>query len=178
MISALPLVCSHKMNRPYREAPATDPGNARHNAGYTLIEVLAVLALTAIIGAIAIPGYRAERLQLGAAQRLVIAQLRLARTNAITKGVHFRISFPQPTQLYVERMQLVTGVWRVDTGNVQTITLPQVTRVSPSVVGTSVEFNTRGFAVNLTQPQQIDLTDTFGATKSLQAWPSGQINEL
>jgi prepilin-type N-terminal cleavage/methylation domain-containing protein len=166
------------MNALCRKAPDTHPASAQRNAGYTLMEVLVVLAVMGILGRIAVPQLRAQRMQLGVAQRLVVAQLRLARTNAITKGVHFRIEFSQPAQLSVQRMQLVSGVWQVDTSSVQTITLPQVTQVSPSVVGTRVEFNTRGFAVNLTQARQIDLTDTFGATKSLQAWPSGQVNDL
>jgi len=152
--------------------------NPERNAGYTLVEVMAVIALIAIIGGIALPGYRAERLQIGAAQRLVIAQLRLARTNAITRGVHFRLEFSQPTQLSLGRMQLVGGAWQVEPDKVQTITLPPVTRLSAAVVGSSVEFNTRGLAINLTEPRQIDLTDTFGVTKYLEAWPSGQINEL
>ncbi|MFN8624441.1 MAG: prepilin-type N-terminal cleavage/methylation domain-containing protein [Candidatus Binatia bacterium] len=160
------------------DAHARPAAGAERNAGYTLLEVLTALTLMAVLGAIAVPEYRAQRLQLGAAQRLVIAQLRLARTSAITTGVHFKIEFPQTTQLQVERMQLVSGVWESDASKVRTITLPAVTRVESSVVGTGIEFDTRGQVVNLTQPQQIDLTDAFGAAKSLQVWPSGQVNEL
>lgn len=117
-------------------------------------------------------------MQINAAYRLVIAQLRGARSNAITRSTHFTVAFPTADRLVVERMQQVGGVWIVDSGDVRTITLPSATQLASSVVGTSVEYNSRGVAVNLAAPRQIDVVDAFGVTKSLQAWPSGQVNDL
>jgi prepilin-type N-terminal cleavage/methylation domain-containing protein len=149
--------------------------------GFTLIDVVTTLSVIAILAGIALPRFDNRRVDIMAAQRLVIAKLRLARTNAITKSVHFRVSFPTASQIQVASMQENppgSGTWQVDSSNVQTIPLPNVTQIQSSEVGTSIEFNSRGIAVNLTAPQQIDARDTFGVTKSLQVWPSGQVNEL
>jgi Tfp pilus assembly protein FimT len=143
-----------------------------------MIELLVVLTVAGILAAIAMPRFRVGRMQINVAQRLVIANLRIARANAITRGVHYRVEFISVSQLKLEAMKLVGGAWVIDTSKVQTVPLPAPAQLASAAVGTNVEFNTRGFAVNLTQPQQINVTDTFGVTKSLQAWPSGQVNEL
>ncbi len=156
--------------------PESSPTN-----GYSLVELMVTVSLVAIVAGIALPRWDPKRVQLSAAQRSVIANLRLARTSAISKSVHYQVSFPTVTQIRVSRMQenpVGSGTWQVDTSNVQTIKLPSVTQVKSSVVGNSVEFNSRGIALNLTALWQIDLQDTYGNTKSLQVWPSGQVNEV
>ena len=66
--------------------------------------------------------------------------------------------------------------WTVDTTKVQTSALPKSTQVStPSVV---VEFNTRGMVANSSTVTLISFTDSYGHSKSLQVWPSGQIHEM
>jgi len=143
-----------------------------------MIEMLGMLGLLGIAFATALPTINPARIQITKAQRVLIANLRLARSSAITKNVHYAVTFPSSTNLKLQRMKLQNGVWIVDTTQVQTISLPSGTKVPSSLVGSSVEYGTRGQAVNLTAVKQIDITDTFGATKSTQAWPSGQVNEL
>ena len=153
----------------------------RDGAGHTLIEMVVVLSILAIMAAYAVPEYRASRVHINNTQRLLLANLRLARTNAISKSVHYQVAFPSATQMQVSRMvenPPGSGTWQVDTTNVQTIPLPTSTQVKSTVVGTVYEFNARGITVNLSTPQQIDLQDSFGLTKSIQVWPSGQVNEL
>lgn len=153
----------------------------RDGAGHTLIEMVVVLSILAIMAAYAVPEYRASRVHINNTQRLLLANLRLARTNAISKSVHYQVAFPSATQMQVSRMvenPPGSGTWQVDTTNVQTIPLPTSTQVKSTVVGTVYEFNARGITVNLSMPQQIDLQDSFGLTKSIQVWPSGQVNEL
>jgi prepilin-type N-terminal cleavage/methylation domain-containing protein len=164
-----------------RRSRHSKSGGRRAARGYTMIEVVMTMAIVGIIAAIARPHFDARRLQIVTAQRMVIANLRLARTNAITKNVHFQVTFPASQQLRVSRMietPAGSGTWLVDSTNVQTIPLPPVTQVASGVVGASFEFNSRGFPLNLNAVRQIDLQDTYGATKSLQLWPSGQVNDL
>lgn len=146
--------------------------------GYSAIELLATIGLLGIVTAMAIPHFDSRRMQINSAQRLLIANLRLARSSAITKSVHFRVDFPAASQVRIQRLIQVGAEWQVDPDGVQTMSLPTGTALPSSLVGTSIEYNTRGMAIDLAAPRRIDVTDTFGVTKSLQAWPSGQVNEL
>jgi prepilin-type N-terminal cleavage/methylation domain-containing protein len=158
-------------------------------AGFSLIEMVVTVAVLSIVIGITLPNFDSRRVAVLAAQRLVIAQLRIARTNAITKGVHYMMEIPtsSTTQFKIEGMVLNGTIWQVDSTKVQTMTLPTNTQFAAAALNTRVEFNTRGMAVTTTTAdgpahppatKQVDITDIFNVTKSLQAWPSGQINEL
>ena len=156
--------------------------------GYSLVEVIVAMGIFAIVARIAIPHFDARRMRITAAQQLVASNLRLARAKAITKSVHYRVDFTNANQLQVAPMvQDGTGVWSIDSTKTQTVALPANTHfatgsqcVSPcqAIVGTNIEFNSRGISTNLTALEQITLIDDFGVYRALQAWPSGQINEL
>ena len=153
----------------------------RWEAGYSASELLVVVAVMALIAATALPQYRVSRMQINVAHRMVIANLRLARASAITKSTHFQVSFLDLNRVQLARMQQVpagSGNWQVDTSNTQVINLPSGTQVASGLIGTTIEFNSRGFAVNLSTPMRIDTQDIYGVTKSLQVWPSGQVDEL
>ncbi|MBI4515895.1 MAG: prepilin-type N-terminal cleavage/methylation domain-containing protein [Deltaproteobacteria bacterium] len=152
--------------------------------GYTLIEILVTMSVMAVMAAIALPHFDSRRLEINNAQRLLIANLRQARFNAISKSIHFQVSFPQNDHVVVSRMKenpAGSGTWEVDTTeptNVQTTSLPAGTTVKSAAVGTTIEFNSRGIVLNMNTAKQVDVQDTFGVTRSLQVWPSGQVNEL
>ncbi len=136
--------------------------------------------MIAVLSAIAMPGWKANRMNILTARRMVVANLRLARANAITKSIHYQVSFPDTSHVSLSAMQLDPlhpGTWVVDTTKVQTSALPSRTNVAASSLSTVVEFNTRGMVVNVSSMKQISLSDSFGSTKSLQVWPSGQMNE-
>lgn len=156
--------------------------------GYSIVEILVAVAIFGIVARTAIPHLDARRMQVIAAQQVVAANLRLARARAITKSVHYRVDFPSASQITVTPMvQEEDRTWEPDSDNVQTISLPgnthlasgsQCTAPCTPVIGTNIEFNSRGVAVNLAAKAQITLVDDFGKSKALEAWPSGQIDEL
>jgi prepilin-type N-terminal cleavage/methylation domain-containing protein len=148
-------------------------------SGYSLAEMMVTLSIMAVVTAIAVPRWNAGRMNILAARRIVIANLRLARANAITKSLHYQVSFPDGGHVSLSGMlqsPAGSGTWVVDTTKVQTSALPAGTQVP--AVSTRVEFNTRGMVVNASTMTQISVTDSFSGTKSLQVWPSGQVNEL
>ena len=151
-------------------------------SGKSLIDVLATLSIIAVLTAITLPLWNPNRLNILTARRIVVANLRLARANAITKSLHYRVSFTSD-MLHVTLSGMYenpvgSGTWAVDSTKVQTTTLPRSTQVSSSSVGITVEFNTHGMVANTTALTQLSVTDSFGNTKSLQLWPSGQIHEI
>ena len=149
--------------------------------GYTLIEVMSTAMIAGLMLASAMPHFDSRRLGILNAQRILIANLRTARSNAISKSMHYQVTFSTQSQLQVAAMDETpagSGVWQADTTKAQSIKLPTGTSVDSSLVGTSVEFNSRGIAVNVAATLQVNAHDTYGQMKSLQVWPSGQINEL
>jgi len=146
--------------------------------GYSMIEVMVALSVLAILMRIAVPMWKANSLNVVTARRIVVANLRLARANAITKSIHYQVSFTTGSAKLSGMVQPTppATAWTVDTTKVQTTTLPNSTSVSTSSV--VVEFNTRGMVANSSTMTLISLTDSAGHTKSLQVWPSGQIHEM
>jgi len=144
--------------------------------GYTLIEVLVAMSVFGVLVGTALPHYHANRLQLGAAHQQLVAALRDARGLAVSHNLHFAVEVTGADQIVVQRLRQVGTAWESDGAPLRTLRLQSPSSVAPGMVGVRVEFNGRGAAVNLATPQRIDLRDTFGATKSLQIWPSGEIN--
>ena len=150
-------------------------------SGRSLIEVVVTVSMIGVIGAIAAPRWNASRMNVLTARRTVLATLRLARANAITKAAHYQVSFPDAHHVALSAMYQSpagSGNWVVDTTKVQTIALPASTQVSSASVSITVQFNTRGMVTNATTMTQLSLTDSFSNTKSLNVWPSGQMNEV
>ncbi len=146
----------------------------------TIIELLVTLSILAIVTASAPLLLDATRLHINEGQLVLIGSLRLARANAINKSLHYQVTC-HATQFIVARMAENppgSGTWVPDPSTpAQTTTLPSRTHLI-QVFDTVVEFNARGFAVNLSTVKQLDLQDDFGVIRSLQIWPSGQVNEL
>jgi len=143
-----------------------------------MAEVLVGIAILGILAATAISGANTQRLQISTAQLQVIAQLRLARMKAITSVSHYAISFTSTTQFKVYPMTLSGTTWTLGTTPTNTVTLPSTTTLPTALVGTRLEFNSRGMFVTSTSVTQVNITDSFGQTRSLQVWPSGQINAI
>jgi Tfp pilus assembly protein FimT len=145
-----------------------------------MVELIVAVSILAILMRIAVPLWKASSSNIMTARRMVVANLRLARANAITKSVHYQVSFVADIgAVKLSGMLPPTPpatTWTVDSTKVQTSALPKSTQTStPSVV---VEFNTRGMVVNSNTITLITFTDSFGHTKSLQVWPSGQVHEM
>ncbi len=126
----------------------------------------------------AISDVNSRRLNIVVAQGQVVAQLRLARVAAITSVSHYSVSFTSATQFNVYPMTYNGTTWQLASTPTNTVTLPSPATFAAAAVGTRIEFNSRGMVVSSSAVTQVDLTDTFSQTRSLQAWPSGQVYAL
>jgi hypothetical protein len=124
-------------------------------------------------------GQRVKRRRAGLADVLqLVGQLRLARIKAITTVSHCSVSFTSTTQLKVYPMTYDGTKWQLASTPINTVTLPAAVSFPSALVGTRIEFNSRGMVANSSALTQINLNDTFGQTRSVQAWPSGQVYAL
>jgi len=146
--------------------------------GFTMVELLVAIAIFGLLAKTAVSSISPRRVQIGAAQLQVIAQLRLARMSAITSVSHYSISFASTTQFQVYPMTYNGTIWQLASTPTNTVTLPTGVTFPSALVGTRLEFNSRGTFVTSNAVSQVNLTDVFGQTKSLQVWPSGQVNAL
>jgi len=143
-----------------------------------MVEVLVALSIFGILLRTALSDIHSPRLQIGTAQAQVVAQLRVARMKAITSVSHVSVSFSSTTQFKVYPMTYNGTTWTLASSPTNTVTLPSVVTFPSSAVGTRIEFNSRGMMVGSTSVTQVNLNDSYGQTRSLQAWPSGQVNAL
>lgn len=149
------------------------------NAGSSLLEVLVAVGIVAILAHGALTSTSsARRLGLFDAQRQVMAQLRVARTNAIASTSHYSVRFVSSTQFRVFPMTSNGTSWQLASKPSNVVTLPSGVFFPSTVVGTTIEFNSRGMVPALTAVRLIQLRDASNQTMSLQVWPSGQVNEL
>ena len=146
--------------------------------GFSVIEVLVGIAMFGILVKTAISDINSPRIQIASTQLQVVGQLRLARMKAITSVSHYSVSFTSASQFKVYPMTYNGTIWQLAATPINTVTLPSAVSFPSALVGTGIEFNSRGMMVSPTAVTQIDLTDSFGQTRSLQAWPSGQVNAL
>ena len=76
--------------------------NNHKKQGFTIIEVVIVLAILGIVAGIAIPAFRdyIPRMRLRMAKDEVLATLRLARTRAFSERQTYQVIFEKPTNSY------------------------------------------------------------------------------
>lgn len=149
----------------------------RNEHGWTLIEILTAVALLGIVAAIAVPHVPQRTYGLWSAHNMVIADLRRARADALTKGDHFRLQVTTDRTYTVARMRDDdwNGVWEVDGSTMQSKSLPDgITFVGGD--DATYEFNTRGLLVVPDGVISLELHDPeTGKTRYITVWPSGQV---
>lgn len=101
------------------------------NRGFTLTELMVVVAIAGVMASIAIPSYISylPHLRLNAATRDLISDLRLARQLAVSKNATYTVNFVNQAQYQIERG--ATVVKAVDLVNVDIDPLPADFQFTP-----------------------------------------------
>jgi prepilin-type N-terminal cleavage/methylation domain-containing protein len=113
--------------------------------GFTLLEVLIVIGLLAILGGVALLGYRPmlSRLRLNEAARQVVMDLKMVRVSAIAESADHRVHFAVPGATYQRERKLGSSYEAVGPPT----PLPFGVRVIDcTAVGSSITFRPRGHA--------------------------------
>jgi len=167
----------HGRQRPWQSRGT--PVTRRHDAddGFTLIELVVSFALFAVVVGIAVPHLRGRNYDLWGAHAQLMADLRQARADAITRGDHFAVVVTEASGYEVRRLRDDdgNGVWVPDATPFHRRTLPDHVRFVAGLYS-NLEYNTRGLMVIPDAADALVLQDEHsGATKTVTVWPSGQV---
>jgi prepilin-type N-terminal cleavage/methylation domain-containing protein len=143
--------------------------------GYTLIELLAVVAIFGILTAMGLPHIDTRREDINSAVNQLIADARFARSRSIATGTHFAFVWKDYQHYEVDRLKedVTTGTWSLDSVSKQ-VELPEYLFVW--WVPGDLEFNTRGMLYGESDTVWVGMWDSkFGGFREVSIWPSGQV---
>jgi prepilin-type N-terminal cleavage/methylation domain-containing protein len=143
-------------------------------AGYSVLELLVAAGIFGVLAAAGLPHVDTRRQDLDTSVGRTVADLRFARSRAITSGDHYAVQFNGADSYEVQRLELVGGTWTVDEV-VKTVELPPHIEWLAGGVST-IEFNTRGMMISANAPVWPSVWDTLhNHGRQVSIWPSGQI---
>jgi prepilin-type N-terminal cleavage/methylation domain-containing protein len=151
-------------------------------SGFTLLELLVVIAIIGITSGLSLPYLSADKLDLKVEGQRFMGHLRMARANAVNRGVHYRVSI-SPAAYQIERLEDddEDGVWLAE-ATVVDLPVSAGLTLSSDADGV-IEFDTRGFVIPptgaLLAAVEILTLDENASGKAtvFEVWPSGQIVE-
>jgi prepilin-type N-terminal cleavage/methylation domain-containing protein len=143
-------------------------------AGYSLIELVVAAGIFGILASAGLPHVDTRRQDLNTSINRAVADLRYARSRAITTGDHFVVVFDGGNRYEIKRMELGAGGW-TPSAVVKTVELPS--HIEWLAGGTdSIEFNTRGMMISAGEPLWPSIWDTLhNHGHQISIWPSGQV---
>lgn len=157
----------------------------RSQRGMSLIELLVTIGIISVLIALTIPQLNQSTLNLPIAEQNLIADIRMTRASATTRGARFKVSLASDSYS-IRRLQDDDndGEWEPDGAfPTQTVNFPSSITITEGA-DAEIEFTTRGLLAD--QPDgtpaaivTISLHDSHkGETRTVEVWPSGQIEEV
>jgi len=153
--------------------------------GVSLVELIVMLGMISVLVAVMIPRLNKSNLNLPLVEQTLVADIRMARANATSKGVHYQVSLSS-SSYSVQRLQDDDGdnVWEPDNEfPTQTVELPYGVAITEGSDAT-LEFTTRGLLADDsdgTPASVVTVTvhdSDHSQTKTIEVWPSGQVQEV
>lgn len=153
---------------------ATRSGGVRSAAGFSLVDMLCVVAVLAILAGVSVPAFQnvTEGYKHGQAVRDVERELQTARLKAVTANRPLRVRFNCPA----------TGQYRI-TELIGTPSVPASSDTAANRCTESVYPTPAGDNNPLTRPnhdgpvRRLPTGITFGTAATLEFWPDGTVHQ-
>jgi prepilin-type N-terminal cleavage/methylation domain-containing protein len=143
--------------------------------GFTVIELLVAMSLFAVMVGTALAAFPRKPYAVWTAQAELVAELRRARNDALTRGDHFRLVLTDSNNWATYRLTLVGGAWVVSGAPVRSGTWASGAEITTGVGG-QFEFTTRGLMLTPGAATTIVVQDVdSGYHRGVTIWPSGQV---
>ena len=153
--------------------------------GMSMIELIVVMGIISAALAVALPRFNQAALNLSVAEQTLVANIRLARAQATTRGARFKVTLAS-NSYSIQRLQDDDddGVWDPDSAfPAQDVELPD--GITLTMDGASeLEFTTRGLLADLPDGTPASIVEIAmhdahkNETREMEIWPSGQIGEV
>jgi type II secretion system protein H len=150
-----------------------------HRDGYTLIEVVVVLAIFGIMLAVAVPsmtqGNSWRRLD-GDGQDLA-SRAQMARQMAVLKRTPYRLTLDRLARTYTFERQVNSSTWVPDPNRVYSFegATTVTSRIGGSTTATRIVFETQGTVTSSQAPAEIDLLNSHGDKAAVSLVRTGRI---
>ena len=168
--------------RPRRASLPTDLAGEQ---GMSLMEVLVTITIVGLLSALPLVNLNRQGLKLADALDDLASNIRLARANAVSRGVHYLVTL-NSNSYSIQRLQDPDGddVWESDGAFAeQEFELPAGITISEGA-GAQMEFTMRGLLAPLPDGTPADVVtirlSTSGESQSeaIDVWPSGQVQRV
>lgn len=158
-----------------QDARSTLRGQRRSSAGFGILELLATIALLAVMARFGLPHIGGSDFALFQAHAQLVTDLREARAHALVTGDHFQLTMTSASTYVTRRMGLVDDEWTASATPTVDRTLPSGVRITRGAAA-QFEFDTRGMLVDPAGTNLLEMHDArTGATRQITVWPSGQV---
>ena len=163
-----------KNRNPANQAPRT---SQRSRAGFTLLDVMIVVAIIGVVGAVAMPGVRSKlpAYRLDKAASAVVSELHVGRVRSRSRNLPVEVEIDDNALALHMKMDL-NGNGLFDAGETATLDLSSIKGLSLDPTVATGSFSPRGTFSCTGGTMRIGVTVAGGGTEYVYVFGGGQVH--
>lgn len=150
----------------------------RDRQGFSLVELIVVVSVMAIVTGFCVFGYleRADRTKLEGATSSIVSELRLAKMEAISKGINTDITLPV-SSLYLQKESDLDGNGSISADEKELVKIQHATEVTVTPSGAGASFTGSGMFTAASLPWFVTVTSPRANHKYVYVFASGLVEK-